>query len=150
MPFLVKPVFSKRTIITICLIFIFVVNIFERMSIWFTLLYFKPQRVNLEVSFAVSYHFPIVFKFIWAITFLTFCSIYVAYKSGVIPLLAVLALWNAMVYISFFDHSNMMIYIKGPVNEILCFCTILRILNVNSDYGHVGFGRSFEYTRAEC
>jgi len=114
------------------------------------LLHSKPQRVSLEVSFAASYYFPVVFKFIWAITFLTFYSMYVAYESGVITLLAVLALWNTVVHISFFDHSNIMIYIKGPINEILCFCTILRIPNVNSDYGHVGFGKSFDYTRAEC
>ena len=35
------------------------------------------------------------------------------------------------------DSQNVMTYIKASVNKTLCFCTILKIPNINPDYSYV-------------
>lgn len=61
MPILVELVFLERIVITICLIFAFVVNIFEEVSIQFPFLCFKPQMISLEIGFVAPYYIFVIF-----------------------------------------------------------------------------------------
>lgn len=78
-----------------------------------------------------------------------FCLIYVTCVSGMIPLLTVLVLRNARIHVDSSNHSDMTSYIEVLVNKALCFHVILRIPNVNPNYGHVRFRRNLNNFRTE-
>ena len=125
MPISVKSVFSEWTVITVHLLFTLVVNIFKQVSTGFPFFCFKPWRIHLEVGFATSHYFSIMFKFVWIIVFLTFWFMHAIHIHSVIPLPTVLALWNTKVHICSSYGSNMMAYIEISVKKALCFYTIL-------------------------
>ena len=59
---------------------------------------------------------------------------YAIYISGVILLLVFLSIRTVRSHIGFSNYSNMIFYIKVPINKALCFCTILRIPNVDCNF----------------
>jgi len=139
--------FPKWTVITIHLIIAFTVNTLERTGTRFPFLCFKPWRICLKVGFATPYYFSIIVKFVQSISFLTLWSICAIYKHSMPPLPAVFVLRNTRVYICSSDHNNMLFYIQIPVNKAFCICIILWILNVDSYYGHIRFGRYLDNSR---
>ena len=140
MPIIVESVFSEQIVITICLVITLAVDIFERVSIWFSFLCFKPQKIHLEIGFAILCYFSVIFQFVWTIVFLTFWSMHVTCICNVTPLPAVLVLRNAKVYIGSSNCSNIAFYIEACVDKAFCFHTILRIPNVDPYHSHVRFG----------
>ena len=109
--------FPEWTVVAVFLVFIFAT--FEQMSTWFSFLCFEPQRISLEICFAIPYYFSVMFQFVWTITFLTFCFICITCKCGMAPFPTVLTLRNIKIHICFSNCYNIMIYVKTSVNKTL-------------------------------
>ena len=56
------------------------------------------------------------------------------------PFLAVLALGDSWVHVCSLDSSNILSYVKAPVDKHLGVCPTLDILYINPYNGYVGFG----------
>ena len=75
---------------------------------------------------------------------------YTASKSGISPLLTILALKNARIHISSSNSYDILFYIETSVNKTLNLCTILRVPNVNPYNSHIRLGKDLDDTRIEC
>jgi len=116
MPLAVEPVLPKWTLITISLVFAFVVDAFEQMRAWFTFCSFEPWRIDFEIGFATPCHVSMMFKFVGAITYLASCSMCSAGKGSVFPLLVVLVLRDTRIYGSASDSGNVATYVEAPID----------------------------------
>ena len=132
---LVKPMLPEWTTIVIYLIFALVIDILEWISIRFFFFCFKSGKICFKVCLTTLHHFPVMFNFIRTVIFLVFETIYITL------LLTILILRNAKIHAGSSNSSNMMIYIEVSVNKIFCFCTILRIANIDSYNSHIWFRR---------
>ena len=65
------------------------------------------------------------------IILLTFGTMCIAGKSSMFPLLIILTLRNAKVYVGSSDGCDVLSYIKTSVDKTLSLCTILRVSNIN-------------------
>ena len=74
-----------------------------------------------------------VFDLVWATAFFVLGSMCSTYKYSMTPLLAVLALENTGVYVSGSGCGNVAPNIEASVDNLLGFCTILRVPYVNPD-----------------
>jgi len=66
-----------------------------------------------------------------AIALLTFYAMCAICKYSMIPLPAVLTLWNTRVYIHFHNHCDVIAYAKAFINEMFCICAVFQVPNVN-------------------
>ena len=76
------------------------VDIFERIQAKFALFSFKAERVNLEVGLTTPDKVTMMFNLVQPITLQVLGTLQTTCEDGVPPLLAVLTLWDARVYIS--------------------------------------------------
>ena len=83
--------FSELSIF-LCILFT-VKSVF--LCIWLTFFNFESRRVYFEIHLATLYYLPVIFEFIETVIFLVFGIMWIASKSDMAPLLAVLALRNS-------------------------------------------------------
>jgi len=138
----IKSMLLEWTIIVISLVFVFVINIFEKVSIRLFFLSFEFKSVGFKVSLIILYYFPVMFNFMRTIVLLVFSTIYTISKSSMFSLLVISILRNARVHISFLDNCNMLSYIEIFINRLLAFVLfwefqILTYIIVISDLGKV-------------
>ena len=136
MPFFVEIVFPEKVSITIYLMFLFAINIFERVRAQFAFLILESKRVSLEICLTVPYYLFIVINFKRSVVFDTFKTM--IHKSHIILFSAILALWDIWVHICFSNSCNIMSNIKTSVDEIFCFGTTLRVLDVDTTMSDLG------------
>ena len=116
------------TTVAICLMFTLVINILEWVSTRFSFLGFESRRICFKVGLIILCHLFIMLDFMMIIAFRAMCM---TSKSGMTPLPTIFVLRNARVYVGSPDSCNLLTYIEISVNKILCFCTILRISNID-------------------
>ena len=134
---LVEVVASEWAWVGVSLIIAFAVNVFECIQAWFTLLCFQTGRIHLEVSLAIPSKVVVVFGFLWTIAFDTSWSLEMTSKCHVPPLLVVLALWDARVYIGTLNWYNKACYIKTSIDNFHSQWAILQIPDIYPNDGHV-------------
>jgi len=132
MLFFVETVFPEKASITIYLIFLFAINIFERVRAQFAFLILESKGVSLEICLAAPYYLFIVINFKRFVAFDTFKTM--IHKSHIILFLAILALWDIWVHICFSNSCNIMSNIKTSADEVFCFGTTLRVLDVDLNH----------------
>jgi len=76
----------------------------------------------------------------WAIALDVFEALYSARESDVSPFSAILALGDPWVHICSPDSSNVLSYIKAPIDEHLGIGPALDILYIDPYNGHVRLG----------
>ena len=62
---------------------------------------------------------------------------YIVGKNSIFLLLAILALGNIQIHVSFSNYCNILSYIEIFVNEFLSLYIILRLSNINLYNGHI-------------
>ena len=72
MSFFVETVFPEKASITIYLMFLFAINIFERVRTQFAFLILESKRVSLEICLTAPYYLFIVINFKRSVVFDTF------------------------------------------------------------------------------
>ena len=131
MPFSIESILLDQNNVAIYLVFVFIINILERVSTKLFFLSFKFRRVSFKVILTIPYYLLVIFNFIRTIALLAFSTIYMIGKDSISLLPTILALRNTRVHIGSLDSSNMLFYIEISVNKTLSLCTILRVPNVN-------------------
>jgi len=109
----VKPTSLEWTLITICLVFIFVIDIFKAIQTRFVFGSFKSKRISFEIYFVASCHVLMMFNLVRSITLLTFEPINMTYKYSVFLLLAVFILGNTRVYIGISNHDDVLTNVEA-------------------------------------
>jgi len=64
----------------------------------------------------------------------------------VAPFPAVVTLRDPRVHVGSSNCGDIPAKVEGMIYQQFCFGTVLRVPNVKPDNGHVGFGRSFDYS----
>jgi len=82
----------------------------------------------------------VILRLVRAITPDAFGALYSTQESGVSPFPAVLALGDSWVHVHSPDGSNVLSYIKAPVDEHLGIGPALDVLYIDLYNGHVRFG----------
>jgi len=59
----------------------------------------------------------------------------------------VLALWNTWVHIRISNDSDKTANVEAAIDDVLCQRTTLGIPDIDPNYSHIGFGRSFDNSR---
>jgi len=91
--FPVKFVFPERIATAIYLVLPLIVHTPNVYMVYF--FFFESGRVYFEIHLETLYHLPVMFEFMGTVTFLVFGIMWIPSKSGMVPLLAVLALMNS-------------------------------------------------------
>ena len=73
---------------------------------------------------------------------------YLAYKNGVVPFLAIFALRDIWVHVCTINCSNMSSYVKTSINETFSFRATLIILYINIDNSYIKLGGYFNNLRS--
>ena len=130
MPFPVKPMSPKQTLIGVCLVVSMTIQAFEQMGAWFSFFGFQPWRVDLGICFAAPSKFLMMFGFVWIVVFNTFGTLNSVWKGCVAPLPAVFALWNTRVHISTPDGRDVVPDIETPIDQHFYIITALDIPDI--------------------
>jgi len=56
----------------------------------------------------------------------------------------ILILRNTQVYIGFFNHCDVVSDIEASIDEVFCSSTTLRVPDIDLNYSHIWFGKSFD------
>lgn len=128
MPLSVESMLSEWTTVAIYLMFTLAINTLEWVSTRFFFLSFKSRRICFKVGLITPCYLSVMLDFMITVAFGAICM---TSKSGMIPLLTILVLRNIRVHIGSLDSCNLLTYIETSVNRTLCFCTILRIPNID-------------------
>ena len=113
--------------------FLFVVNAFEIVWVWFAFFCFKSGRIHFKVSFAAPGQVSVVFKLVEVAAFLAFGTMGTAGKGGVTPLPAVVALENTRVHRGTSDGGDASSEVEGLINNRFGLGAVLRIPDVGPD-----------------
>lgn len=116
MSFSIEIVSSKQTLIWICLMIIFTVQILEWIRTQFVLFGIKSWRVSLGVSFTAPHKVIVVFRLMRAIVFHALWTLNPAWKSNMTLLLVVLVLGDLWVHVCSSNSSNEASNIEVPVD----------------------------------
>ena len=101
------------------------VDTLEHMGAWFVFLVFKMRGVYFKVCLAIPCKMSMMFNFMWFIALYIPRTLEVASKSGMIPLLAVLALQNTRIHICPTNSGNEAADVETMFNEQLGHQTTL-------------------------
>ena len=88
-----------------------------------------------------------VFGNVSSITLCTSRDVRMTAECQMVPLLTVLALWNAWVHIYTTNSSDILSNVKSIIDNVLYYGTTLRILDVYPNHCHIRLGRCFDDTR---
>jgi len=86
----------------------------------------------------------VILRLVRAIVPNAFGALYFARESGVSPFPAVLALENSWVYVRSLDGSDVLSYVKAPVDEHLGVGPTLDVPYIDLYNGHVRFGQDLD------
>ena len=137
----------KWTCIRTGLVISFAVGTLEGVGARIAFFGFQSRWVDFVVSFTTSTKLPVVFRFVRTIALYTFRSLNATWEGRMSPLPAVLALGNSQIHVCASNCRNVVTYIEASIDEHFSIFTTLDIPDVNSDYGHVQFGRDFDNSR---
>ena len=132
------------TCIRIGLMISFTVGTLEGVGARIAFFGFKSRRVNFVVSFTTPTKLPVVFQFVRTVALYTLGSLNATWEGWMSPLPAVLALENFRIHVCASNCRNVVTYIEASIDEHFSIFTTLDIPDVDSDYGHVWFGRDFD------
>jgi len=105
------------TDIEVSLMIALAVDIFEGMRARLALFGLEMWRIDFEVSLAALGKVTVVFDFVRAITFQASHILKLTCEGGVIPLPAILVLWNIRVYIGLSDSYDVTANIEASVDK---------------------------------
>jgi len=141
MPFYVESMFPEWTCVAISLIFLFAVDVLERVQARFTFFSFKSGGISLEICLTTPHHLSVVFYLMGTIAFDIFGFMCMICKSCMSSILALRDIW---VHVCSLNHCNVTSNIKTSVNEVFSLGTTLRVPDINLDYSYVRFRRYFD------
>ena len=113
--------------------FLFAVNAFEIVRVWFAFFCFKSERIRFKVSFVAPGQVSVVFELVEATAFLAFGTMGMAGKGGVTPLPAVAALENTRVHRGASDGGDASSKVEELINDRFSLGAVLRIPDVDPD-----------------
>jgi len=89
-------------------------------------------------------------RFVWPIAFDVFSSLNSAQKRGVTPFPAIFALGDSRIHICSSNCSDIVAYIKAPVDEKFSVLATLNIPYIDPNNGHVRFWQNLDNSRFGC
>jgi len=90
-----------------------------------------------------------MFDFVRNIALDIFGTIHMIHKGSVALYPAIFALRDTQVHVCAMNCTNVISYIKGPINKIFSLKATLSISYINPDNSHIRFGRCFDYLRSK-
>ena len=121
MPLFVEMMIPEWTYIRVCLVVALVVDTLEQVRAQFVLFGFKAgeRGVNLKVCLATPGKMAVMFNFMWSIALYAPRLLKTASKSSMVPLSAIIVLWNIRIYICTINSGNEAADIEIAVDEHL-------------------------------
>ena len=136
-PLPIKVVLPKQTWIWVHLIVPSAIRAFEGIRARFAFFSFKARWVCLFIGFTIPTEFTVVLWFVMTITLDTLWFLNPTRECWMSPSLAIFALEDFWVSVSFSNCCNVLSNIEASIDEVFGSCTTLSIPDINPDDCHI-------------